>query len=58
MPDLCYRFCEYHNTYVDKDLVKLQSEAAKRNNEGIGNAPEPVYSYNISEGEAVRQILI
>ena len=28
-----HKCCEYHNTYVDEDLVKLQIEAAKRNNE-------------------------
>ena len=39
-----HNFCEYHNTYVDKDLVKFQIEVANRNNEGINNAPDPVYS--------------
>ena len=47
-----HNFCKYHNTYVDEDLVKLQIEVAKRNNEGIDNAPDPVYSYNISKGSS------
>ena len=53
-----HNFCEYHKTYVDEDLVKLQIEVAKRNNESIDNAPHPVYSCNISEGEVVRRVLI
>ena len=53
-----HNFYEYHNTYVDEDLVKLQIEVAKRNNEGIDNAPDPVYSCNISEGEVVRRVLM
>ena len=51
-------FCEYHSTYVDEDLLKLQIEVAKRNNEGIDNAPYPVYFGNISEGEILRRMLI
>ena len=53
-----HNFCEYHNTYVDEDLVKLRIEVAKRNNEGIDNAPDPVYSCNISEEEVARRMLI
>ena len=48
-----HNFCEYHNTYIDEDLVKLQIEVAKRNNEGIDNAPDLVYSCNISGGKVV-----
>ena len=44
-----HNFCEYDNTYVEEDLVKLQTEDAKRNNEGIDHAPDPVYSCNISK---------
>ena len=55
---MLHNFCEYHNTYVDEDLVKLKTEDAKRNNEGIDHAPYPVYSCNISEGEVVRRMLI
>ena len=51
-------FCEYHNTYIDEDLVKLQIEVAKRNNQGIDNSPDPVYSCNICEREVVRRMLI
>ena len=51
-------FFEYHNAYVDEDLVKLQIEVAYRNNEGIDSAPDPVYYYNISEVEVVRRMLI
>ena len=53
-----HNFCEYHNTYIDEDLVKLKFEVAKRNNEGIDNANDPVYSCNISKGEIVRRMLI
>ena len=53
-----HNFCEYHNTYVDEDLVKLKTEDAKRNNEWIDHAPYPVYSCNISEGEVVRRMLL
>ena len=49
---------EYHNTYADEDLIKLEIEVAKRNKEGIDNAPDPVYSCNISEGGVVRRMLI
>ena len=49
-----HNFCEYHNTYVEEDLFKLQIEVAKRNNEGIDNGPDPVYFCNISEWEVVR----
>ena len=45
-------------SYVDKDLVKLQMEVAKRNNEGIDSAPDPVYLCNISEWEVNRRMLI
>ena len=60
MPALCYTifFFEYHNAYVDEDLVKLQIEVANRNNEGIDSAPDTVYYYNISEVEVVRRMLI
>ena len=51
-------FYEYRNTYVDEDLVKLQIEVAKKINERIGNAPDPVYYCNISEGKVVRRMLI
>ena len=51
-------FIEYHNAYVDEVLVKLQTENAKSNNEGIDNVPGPVYSCNVSEGELVRRMLI
>ena len=53
-----HNFCEYHNTYVDEDLIKLQIEVAKRNNEGNDNVPDPIYTCNISEGEVVRRMLI
>ena len=53
-----HNFCEYHNTYIDEDLVKWQIEVLKRNNEGIDNASDPVYSCNISKGEVVRRKLI
>ena len=53
-----HNFCEYHNTYIDDDLVKLQIEVAKRNNEGIHNAPDPVYSCSVYEGEVLRRMLI
>ena len=53
-----HNFCEYHNTYVDEDPIKLRIEVAKRNNEGIDNVPDPIYTCNISEGEVVRQMLI
>ena len=53
-----HNFCEYPNTYVDEDLIKLQIEVAKRNNEGIDNVPDPIYTCNISEGEVVRRMLI
>ena len=49
---------EYHHTYADEDLIKLEIEVAKRNKEGIDNAPDPVYSCNISEGGVVRRMLI
>ena len=45
-------------SYVDKDLVKLQMEVAKRNNEGIDSAPDSVYLCNISEWEVNRRMLI
>ena len=51
-------FIEYHNAYVDEVLVKLQTEIAKSNNEGIDNVPGPVYSCNVSEGELARRMLI
>ena len=50
--------CEYHNTYLDENQVKLQIEVAKRNTEGIDNASDSVYSCNISEGEVVKRLLI
>ena len=53
-----HNFSEYHNTYVYKDLVKLQIEVAKMTNEGIDNVPDPVYSCNISEREVVRRMFI
>ena len=54
-----HNFCEYHNIYVDEeDMIKLQIEVAKRNNEGTDNASDEVYSCNISEGEVVRRMLI
>ena len=53
-----HNFCEYHNKYVGEDLVKLQIEVAKRNNEGIDHAPDPYYFCNISEGKVVRRMLI
>ena len=49
-----HNICEYHNTYVDEDLVKVQIEIVKRNTEGIDNAPDPVYSCNNSEGNVAR----
>ena len=53
-----HSFCEYHNTSVDEDLVKLQIEVVERNIEEIGNAPDTAYSGNISEEEIVRRMLI
>ena len=53
-----HNFCEYYNTYVDKDLIKLQTEVAKRNNEEIDNTPDAVYSCNIFVGEVVTRMLI
>ena len=53
-----HNFCEYHNTFVEEDLVKLQIEVVERNNEEIGNAPDTAYSGNISEEEIVRRMLI
>ena len=50
-----HNFWEYHNTYVDEDLVNLQIEVAKRNNEGIDSALDPVYSCNISVGGVVSE---
>ena len=52
-----HNFCEYHNTYVPEDLVKLQIEVAKRNNEGIDNAPDPVYSCNISDRGSSQRLI-
>ena len=45
--------CEYHNMHIDEDLVKIQIKAAKKknNNNGIENAADPVYSYNVSAVE-------
>ena len=53
-----HSFCEYHNTFVDEDLVKLQIEVVETNIEEIGNAPDTAYSGNISEEEIVRRMLI
>ena len=53
-----HNFCEYHNTYVDEDLIKLQIEVAKINKEGINSVPDPIFTCNISEGEVVRRMLI
>ena len=53
-----HKCCEYHNICVDEDLVKLQIEVAKRNNEGIDNVSNPVYSWNIFEEEVVTRMLI
>ena len=50
--------CEYHNSYIEEDLVKLKIEVAKRNNEGIDNASDPVYCCNISKEKVVRRMLI
>ena len=55
---LLHNLCEYHNTYTAEDLVELKFEVAKRGNEGIDDAPDPVYSCNISKGEVVRRMLI
>ena len=52
-----HNFCEYHNTYVDEDLIKLQIEVAKRNKEGIDTLMS-IFTCNISEGEVVRGMLI
>ena len=53
-----HNLCEYHNTCIEEDLIKLQIEVAKRNNVGIDNVPDPIYTCNISEGEVVRRMLI
>ena len=53
-----HSFCEYYNTFVDEDLIKLQIGIAKRNNDKIDNTPDPVYSGNIVVGEVVTRILI
>ena len=40
--------------YVNEDMVKLQINVAKSNDEGIDNVPDPVYSSNIWEREVAK----
>ena len=55
---LCYTiFVNIITHILNEDLVKLQIEVAKKNNEGTDNAPDTVYSCNISEEEVVRRML-
>ena len=59
MPVLCYTIFVNIITHILMSIwLSYKLKLQKRNNEGIDNAPDPVYSWNISEGEAVRQMLL
>ncbi len=50
-----HNFCEENNTSIDEDVVTCQMKVAATSQDK--EIPDPVYSCNNGEGEAVREIL-
>ena len=59
MPVLCYTIFVNIITHILMSIwLSYKLKLQKRNNEGIDNAPDPVYSCNIPEEEVVRRVLM
>ena len=52
-----HNFSEQHNCYVDEELVAQQITIARDSSRECQKISDPVYSYNNSEGEAIRSSL-
>ena len=52
-----HNFCELDCCHLDKNLVRMQIERSKAEEEKLKNIPDPVYSYGNGEGEFVRSVL-
>ena len=52
-----HNFCEFECCHLDENLVRMQIERNKAEEEKLKNIPDPVYSYGNGEGEFVRTVL-
>ena len=50
-------FCERECCHLDENLVWMQIERSKAEEEKLKTIPDPVYSYDNGEGEFVRSVL-
>ena len=54
---ILHNYCELKKSYVDPIDVDEQIEVIRANEREHENLPDPIYSCNLGEGEAVRRIL-
>ena len=52
-----HNLCEFHNSYIDEELVRKQQEHIAKNEREHKNTPDPIYSINEAEGEVTRTVL-
>ena len=52
-----HSFCELECCHLDENLVGMQIERSKAEEENLKNIPDPVYSYGNGEGEFVSSVL-
>ena len=52
-----HNICEENKTYVDGELVKAQYEYHVENENNFQNTPHTIYSANLDEGYAVRDLI-
>ena len=52
-----HNICEANKSYVDDELVNIQTDLMKQNENEHKNTPDPIYSVNEAEGAVVRRTL-
>ena len=52
-----HNICEENKSYVDDELVNIQTDLMKQNENEHKNTPDPIYSVNEAEGAVVRRTL-
>lgn len=54
---ILHNICEENRSFVDEDLVKTQREIGNKREEDAKSLPDPVFSFDSSEGALVRDVL-
>ena len=54
---ILHNYCEKNKLYNDEEVVKSQLEILKKNEKNYKNVPDPIFSFNCSEGMITRKTI-